>query len=83
MSGIDKYQIDIDGNSSSWPGLFQRLLSGDTVLKVTSNKGWRQWYYDDLLPWENFVPVASDLSDLVEIVDWLVGHDELALSCKR
>jgi Glycosyl transferase family 90 len=43
-----KYQIDIDGNSNSWSGLFQKLLSGNPVLKVTSPYGYRQWYYDRL-----------------------------------
>ncbi len=52
-----KYQIDIDGNSNSWPGLFQKLLTGSPVLKVASPHGYRQWYYDRLRPWINFVPV--------------------------
>jgi hypothetical protein len=70
-----RYQIDIDGNTNSWPGLFQKLLTGSPVLKVASRHGYRQWYYDRLVPWENFVPVASDMSDLVEKLDWLRGHD--------
>ena len=32
-----KYQIDIDGNTNSWPGLFQKLLTGSPVLKVASS----------------------------------------------
>jgi len=70
-----RYQIDIDGNSNSWPGLFQKLLTGSPVLKVASRRGYRQWYYDRLAPWENFVPVETDMSDLVEKVEWLKGHD--------
>ena len=70
-----RYQIDIDGNSNSWPGLFQKLLTGSPVLKVSSRRGFRQWYYDRLAPWENFVPVETDMSDLVEKVEWLKGHD--------
>jgi SAM-dependent methyltransferase len=73
-----KYQIDIDGNSNSWPGLFQKLLTGSPVLKVTSPYGFRQWYYDRLKPWVNFVPVAADMSDLVEKVKWLKAHDDAA-----
>ncbi len=61
-----RFHIDVDGNTNSWPGLFQKLLSGSLVFKVTSAGGWRQWYYDRLVPHENFVPVASDLSDLIE-----------------
>jgi hypothetical protein len=73
-----KYQIDIDGNTNSWPGLFQKLLTGNPVLKVASPHGYRQWYYDRLEPWRNFVPVASDMSDLVENILWLRSHDDEA-----
>ena len=45
-----RHLIDIDGWANSWSGLFQKLLSGSTVLKVASNKGFRQWYYDRLEP---------------------------------
>ena len=70
-----RYQIDIDGNTNSWPGLFQKLLTGSPVLKVASRNGHRQWYYERLVPWTNFVPVASDMSDLVEKLEWLIAHD--------
>lgn len=73
-----KYQIDIDGNTNSWPGLFQKLLTGSPVLKVASQYGYRQWYYDRLRPWINFVPVTSDMSDLVEKVGWLRENDDAA-----
>ena len=73
-----KYQIDIDGNTNAWAGLFQKLLSGSPVLKVASPGQYRQWYYDRLKPWINYVPVASDLSDLVENVTWLRHHDSYA-----
>ena len=73
-----KYQIDIDGNTNSWPGLFYKLLTGSPVLKIASPFGFRQWYYDQLKPWINFLPVASDMSDLVEKVDWLRAHDDAA-----
>lgn len=76
-------QIDIDGITNGWPGLFQRLASGSPVLKVASAGGWRQWYYDRLVPWGNFVPVASDLSDLLDKADWLARHDEEAHAIGR
>src|SRR5205807_769719 len=68
-----KYAIDIDGNSCSWPGLFTKLLMGNTVLKVDSVLGFRQWYYHKLIPWRNFVPVSTAVSavELLEIADWL------------
>ena len=73
-----RYQIDIDGNTNSWPGLFQKLLLGNPVLKVASPHGYRQWYYDRLRPWINFVPVLSDMSDLIEKINWLRANDYAA-----
>jgi hypothetical protein len=73
-----RYQIDIDGNSNSWAGLFIKLLTGSPVLKVASPLGFRQWYYDLLEPWANFVPVASDMSDLIEKVEWLRDNADAA-----
>ena len=34
----------------------------------------RSWYYDRLEPWRHYVPVAADLSDLVERIEWCRGH---------
>jgi hypothetical protein len=70
-----RYQIDIDGNSNSWSFLL-KLSMGSCVLKVASE--WRQWYYDGLRPWEHYVPVSGDLSDLEERVRWCLDNDEAA-----
>jgi Glycosyl transferase family 90 len=70
--------IDIDGRSNAWSGLFQKLLTGSPLLKVASPAGYRQWYYDALEPWINYVPVMSDMSDLVEKARWVLTHDEAA-----
>ena len=66
-----RYQIDIDGNASAWSGLFLKLMSGSPVLKVNSELNWRQWYYNDLIPWTHYVPVLADQSDLVEKLQYL------------
>lgn len=73
-----KYQIDIDGNTNSWPGLFQKLLTGGAVLKIESPGQYRQWYYDRLRPWYNYIPVATDMADLIEKIRWLRAHDDTA-----
>jgi Glycosyl transferase family 90 len=71
-----RYQIDIDGNTNSWSGLLQKLLTGSPVLKVASK--FHQWYYDRLNPWVNYIPVAADMSDLIEKIEWLQAHDDTA-----
>ena len=72
-----RYHIDIDGHANSFAGLFRKLLSGGLVLKVASPSGYTQWYYDRLRPWENFVPIRSDLSDLLDVAAYCRKHDDL------
>ncbi len=73
-----KYQIDIDGHTNAWSGLMQKLYTGSTVLKIASSSGFRQWYYERLLPWRNFVPVSAEMEDLLEKIRWLTDHDSVA-----
>ena len=76
-----KATIDIDGNSNTWArGLYCSLLTGACVLKVDSEHGFRQWYYDRLEPWVDYVPVKSDLSDLEDQVVRVLSDDDLARS---
>ncbi|WP_108468411.1 glycosyl transferase family 90 [Polynucleobacter difficilis] len=79
LSNQYKYQIDIDGNSNAWAGLFQKLFSKSAVMKIASPHGFRQWYYDRLIPWEHFVPIESGMGDLVEKTQWLIANDHKAM----
>jgi hypothetical protein len=68
-----RFQIDIDGNSNSWSFL-PKLIMGSCILKVGSD--WRQWFYSGLRPWEHYVPIKNDLSNLEERVAWCVENDD-------
>jgi len=48
------------------------------VLKVRSLFDYRQWFYDDLVPWTNYVPVETEMGDLIEKIEWLREHDDAA-----
>lgn len=67
--------IDIDGNSNAWSNLFCSLLSRSCILKVRSDTGCRQWYYDQLVPGHTAMPVRSDLADFAQAVSWAVNND--------
>lgn len=69
-----RYHIAIDGNTLAWSSLFTRLLAGCCVLKPDNPQGYRQWYSDMLVPWRHYVPVASDLSDLLDKITWCRTH---------
>ena len=50
--------------------------SGAVVLLQSSSHVYH--FSARLKPWVHFVPVAHSLSDIIEKVEWLVQHDDLA-----
>ncbi len=69
-----KYILDIDGRASTWDATAWKLNSGSIIMKQTSP--WRQWFYDEYLPWVHYVPIANDFSDLQEKFQWCESHQE-------
>jgi hypothetical protein len=67
-----KYYLQIDGNASSW-GIVGKLRLGCCPLFVSSP--WRLWHDNALTAWKHYVPVAPDLSDLVEKIKWCESND--------
>ncbi|KAJ6498225.1 glycosyl transferase family 90-domain-containing protein [Mycena vulgaris] len=69
-----KYALDVDGTTFS--GRFLGLLrSGSLVFKSTL---FEEYFNDWLRPYEHYVPVLADLSDLVEKIEWANAHPEEA-----
>lgn len=68
-----KYIFIIDGNviASSHQWVFG---SGSVPIMITHPDN-RYWFERFLQPMKNYVPIAYDLSDLDEKVEWLVTHD--------
>lgn len=71
-----KYHILIDGNTSSYSASGWKFFANSVIFKPHSR--WVQWYYSQLHPWAHYVPVATDLSDLVEKIQWAIQNDSLA-----
>jgi len=71
-----KYQILIDGVTSTFPGTHWKLLSGAACFKQTSKD--LLYFYEELVPWVHYIPIQNDLSDLVEKIEWAKTHDEEA-----
>lgn len=78
-----KYAIDIDGTVNTWANLLIRMLYGCCVLKVQSQFGFRQWYYDRLVPYEHYIPVKADMSDLLDQWEWAKTNDGRAAEIAR
>ncbi|KAK6974383.1 CAP10 domain-containing protein [Favolaschia claudopus] len=66
-----KYLLDVDGNTFS--GRYLGLLrSGSLVFKATA---FEEYFDDWLRPYEHYIPVKIDMSDLVEKVEWAIAND--------
>lgn len=61
--------LDIDGNS--WSSRFGKLLCINSVI-VKVEPGYVDYFYKYLEPWSHYVPVRSDLSDLLEKIEWVL-----------
>jgi len=72
-----KYQIDIGGGGgTTWTGTIDKLkMPGLLFHHETVSK---DYIHDDIKPWVHYVPVKSDLSDVVEKLEWAESHEEEA-----
>ena len=68
-----RYIVDVDGYTRTWSAWAWKMMSGATVLSVESP--WTAFFSDQFSPWEHFVPVANDCSDLAEKLDWCRAND--------
>ena len=69
-----KYILDIDGMAATWDATAWKLNSGSVLLKTESC--WRQWFYDEFLPWKNYIPIKDDFSDIDEKFVWCETHQD-------
>ena len=80
-----KYILDIDGNACTWDATAWKLNSGSVIFKTNSD--WTQWFYNEYLPWEHYVPVKEDFSDLDSKYRWCEEHpkecEEMISKCKK
>jgi hypothetical protein len=74
--------LDVDGNS--WSARFAKLLCMDSViLKVELT--YVDYFWFKLEPWKHYVPVKANLTDLVELVEWVTANSQerLATLCNE
>jgi len=69
-----RYLMDVDGHSANTPRVALCLYSGSVLFKHASNEV--LWFFTRLKPYEHFIPVAADFSDLVTQIEWAKNHDE-------
>ena len=69
-----KYLPVLDGHMCTYPGYQWRLLSNSVALKQESNQ--IQWFYNALKPFEHYIPIENDMSDLCEKIKWAKENNE-------
>lgn len=75
---VRKYRWLLDIGGAGWSGRTKFLLfSGRPLLMV--DRRYIEYFTDDLKPWEHYIPVREDLSDLVNKHEWLKHNDGEAL----
>lgn len=60
--------LDIDGNS--WSSRFGELLCYNSIV-VKVEPAYVEYIYRDLIPWKHYIPMAGNLSDWNEILDFI------------
>jgi hypothetical protein len=66
-----KYLASLDGAVAAWKRVPTSLASGSVLLL---QHRWSQFFYPGLQPWEHYVPLKPDISDILERYAWLRGH---------
>lgn len=71
-----KYMFVLDGNgiasSAQW------VFATGCVPIIVSHPDTHSWLSDVLTPWVHYVPIAYDLSDLSQTLQWLVDTEDAA-----
>ncbi|WP_181175710.1 glycosyl transferase family 90 [Mesorhizobium sp. B2-3-4] len=63
-----RYMIDVEG--AGYSGRLKLLLHTKRVV-LLQDRPWREWFFDDIEPFRHYVPVARDMSNLAERIEWL------------
>lgn len=64
---------DVDGFARTWDAWAWKMMSGSCVLAVDSI--WESFFSKQFSPWEHYVPVANDCSDLGAKLAWCQQND--------
>jgi len=74
---VGRWSALLDVEGMGYSGRLKLLLhSGRPVL--VQERPWQEWYWGALVPMEHYIPVRSDLSDLVEAARWVQEHPQEA-----
>lgn len=74
-----RYQIDLaGGGGTTWDGTITKLLMPGVLFHHETP--FKDWFYDEMIPWIHYIPVKADLSDLFERYQWAETNDSRVIS---
>lgn len=73
IEDMTKYSYLIDIGGQGYSGRLKYLMFTKRPLLYVERR-FIEWFNDEMIPWMHYVPVASDLSDLVEKAQWLFDN---------
>lgn len=73
-----KYLVSMDGNGPS-SGRTEKYFSGNSLIFKTDSDG-IEFYYYGLHPYEHYIPIHANMSNLAEKLLWAREHDDQARS---
>lgn len=68
-----KHILDVDGEVRTWDAWAWKARSGSVLISQASI--WETFFTRQFRPWDHFVPVENDFSDLGEKLAWCAEHD--------
>jgi hypothetical protein len=74
-----KYHILIDGHVAAFR-LIWLLMFKSLILYVESEYNWSVWFQTLLKPYEHYIPIKKDLSNLADQIKWCKQNDN---KCKK
>lgn len=72
MGNFSNYRAILDADGNSWSSRFGSLLCTNSVVLKVEPK-YVDYFNKYLEPWTHYIPVRSDLSDLMETVEWVLS----------
>jgi hypothetical protein len=76
----NKYQLNIDGTVAAYR--LPALIAGNSVV-LKQDSPYYEHFYRALKPWEHYIPVARNLSDLKPQLAWAKANDGLVEAMGR
>lgn len=67
--------MNVDGTVAAYR--FPYLLAGDSLVFKQESE-YYEHFYDELSPWQHFIPIHRNLSNLVELINVMMLDDNAA-----